>query len=446
MINDNFGNLEKIVTGTIQNAIKIKELKLPLLFQQMESEFARLGFRESSKGGVKNILLVRLDNVGDFLLTIPAIREIRMNYPSAFITLVVREKVYSVAELCPYVNEVLIFEEKLYTNNLMQMFLNVTAFAKKFLWRRRYDIGFSFRYWEDVWHLISLIMLYLGGVVQRVGYVNKAIQIYRGKTLTKENDWSYDLLTHPVINPKEIVHDCARSLYIPKSFGLTIRNTNMEFWYDKTDLNTARRLLGNFGEGRIKIAAGISSNEDVRKYPLEKYLSAFKKIVKRDAALVIFGGPAELEAAEFLKKNLPKDTVKNFIEYKAGWRVDAAAMSLTDIYIGNFTGACDVAAALKKPVIALSRVAKDREKIFGNEPSEATIYYPWQTNAMVLQPEHQLEDCKTTPYHAGCHKKTAHCITQIKPNEIVDAFDKMKGLINKDVKFFDGDFEKFLSR
>ena len=443
---ENFDNLEKLVVDTIQNAVKTKELKLQVLFQKMESEFTRFGFRESSKDGVKNILLVRLDNVGDFILTIPAIREVRMNYPSAFITLVVREKVYPVAELCPYVNEVLIFEEKLYTNNLMQIFINVTAFAKKFFWRRRYDLGFSFRYWEDVWHLTSLIMLYIGGAVQRAGYVNSAIQIYRGKILTKETDWSFDLLTHPVINPKEIVHDCARSLYIPKSFGLTIRNTNTEFWYGKTDLYIARQFLGNFGDGRIKIAAGIGSNEEVRKYPLEKYLSAFKKIVKKGAALVIFGGPSELDNAQFLEKNLPEGTVKNFIKYKAGWRVDAAAMSLTDMYIGNMTGACDVAAALKKPVIVLSRVAKDREEIFNNEPSETSIYYPWQTKAIVIQPEHQSEDCVTMPYHGGCHKKTAHCITQIKPTEIVAAFDKMKSSINTDVKFFDGDFEKFLTR
>ena len=73
-------------------------------FRIMEEEFVRQGYREDKPSGVENILIFRLDYMGDFILSTPAIRE---NYPSAFITLVVNKAVYPMAEICPYVNEVI---------------------------------------------------------------------------------------------------------------------------------------------------------------------------------------------------------------------------------------------------------------------------------------------------------------------------------------------------
>ena len=73
-------------------------------------EFGRLGYRDFA--GVKNILIVRLDVIGDMILTSGFIREVRANFPQAKITLVVSPLVYPIVELCPYVDEILIFYNK----------------------------------------------------------------------------------------------------------------------------------------------------------------------------------------------------------------------------------------------------------------------------------------------------------------------------------------------
>ncbi len=433
------GNLEKIVIEFLKNSVATNTINLGDFLKEMKEEFTRLGYREPVRTGAENILIVRLDNVGDFILTIPAIREIRMNYPSAFITLVVREKVYSVAELCPYVNEVLTFDEELISTNILEIVINVTDFAKKFLWRRSYDLAFNFRYWDDAWRLNTLFIMYFSGAPQRISYIGGTIDVPQKLNLTNV------LLTDLFTIPKEINHDVARNLYLIKAFGLTVRNTNLEFWYNKTDLYRAKMLLANFGEGRIKVAVGIGASGAPRKYPIKKYLVAFKEIIAKGASLVIFGGPAELADAKFLEDNLPKEFVKNFVALKAGWRIDIAAISLTDMYIGNDTGTLTLSYMLKKPVIYLSRVAKDLETFF-SKATEVQIYYPYQTNSIVIQPEHQLEECRETPYFYGCKMGTSHCIAQIEPVEIVDAYVKMVGFIRKDIKFFDGDCEKFLDK
>ena len=58
----------------------------------METAFQNSGFREVQKSGVKNILVMRLDAIGDFVLSSGFIRELRLNYPFARITLVVMQQ------------------------------------------------------------------------------------------------------------------------------------------------------------------------------------------------------------------------------------------------------------------------------------------------------------------------------------------------------------------
>ena len=67
--------------------------------------FERMIARESKIGQpIKQILVVRLDEIGDMVLTTPFFRELRRNYPEAEITLVVKPAIYNLMELCPYID------------------------------------------------------------------------------------------------------------------------------------------------------------------------------------------------------------------------------------------------------------------------------------------------------------------------------------------------------
>ena len=300
----------------------------------------------------------------------------------------------------------------------------ISDFANEYLWDRKFNLGFDFRYFTP-FRMHNLFTVYLSGAKERIGYIFEPERLYTNNILPPQQNYGNLMLTHPVLNPPEIIHDCARNLYILQSFGLRIRRTDLEVWYGISDLQRAKKLIGNFGEGRIKISVGIGASTPMRKYPREKYLQAFKEIIAKGASIIILGGPAESEDARFIESNLPNEYVRNFVEVKSGWRVDAAIMSQTDLYIGNDTGASNLAAAVHLPVIMLSREAKDREPILTGLLSEYTMYYPWQTNAIVLRPEHVLGDCANIFAMGGCNAGTSHCIAQIEPHEIVNAYEKM---------------------
>lgn len=419
---DEFFPLKKIIFDTVQNGADKNILDIGDFVKNMEFEFEKLGYREKNFSSVKNILLIRLDAVGDFILTSPAIRAVRENFPAANITLIVSQKIFPLAELCPYVNEILFFNQNR-DDSILKNFVDAAIFSEKYLWKKRFDVCICM---GIVNNAVRNFLTYLSGANERVAYhFDELGKIMNNRCIDMEYKYSS--------------HDCFINLYLLKAYGLKIKNTDLEVWFDKTDIFNAKNILKNFGENRIKIAVGIGATDIERKYPVEKYLIAFKEIISKGASIIIFGGKNEIDDAKFLEKNLPQEYVKNFVKINAGWRVDVAAIFLSDIYIGNFTGTCDIASALKKPVIALTRIAKD-VKNFYRGFNESELYYPFKTDSILLRPARQLDECRKNKNMHVCTAGKSHCIAQIDPSEIVDAFNKMCKFKNE-IKNFGSDFE-----
>lgn len=428
-LNEKYAALAGALEKNVKHIIETKNLD----FRIMEEEFVRQGYREDKPSGVENILIFRLDYMGDFILSTPAIREIRANYPSAFITLVVNKAVYPMAELCPYVNEVIPMEvnytELTLRRDTIGMLMKAVEFSAQHLWKRNYTLCICLRHQIN---LLDLFLNYLSGAKERVGNIMSITFPYTNDPEDRKQDMAYYFLTRPIVHPKEVMHVCAKNLYLLKAMGLQVRQTNAELWYDADDLYTAKKLLEGFAPNRIKVVVGLGANVPARRYPIEKYLTAFKRIInKSNGSIVIVGGPAEVEDAQFLEDNLPKEFVKNLADKKLGWRVDSAIISQSDMYIGNDTGTVHIAAAAKIPTIKVSREAEDRinDPAFKGIFSEYIHFHPWQTNSITLQPKYPLGDCKNKFTAGGCGEWKPHCITQIEPREIVEAYETFAKLI-----------------
>ena len=112
---------------------------------------------------------------------------------------------------------------------------------------------------------------------------------------------------------------------------------------------------------------------------------------------------------------------------KTTLRETEAIVSLTDYYLGNDTGVMHMAAACQIPCLVLYREAADKENISPGCLSEFARFSPWQTNSVILRPDHQLDDCAAKePIYGWCHSHEPHCITQITPQEIIDAFEALE--------------------
>lgn len=60
---------------------------------------------------IKKILIIRIDRIGDFVLSLPTIKALKENFKDANITIVVSEYLKDLAESCKYINSVLVYNK-----------------------------------------------------------------------------------------------------------------------------------------------------------------------------------------------------------------------------------------------------------------------------------------------------------------------------------------------
>ncbi len=132
-----------------------------------EEEFRRRGWRDTNPAGVENILIVRLDLIGDTIMTSGFIREVRANFPKARITLICSPTTLPIVELCPYVNEVLTLDKKSLFGSFVETFEKIAVFCRDNLWQKKFSVAFSPRWFSDT--IIELLTVWLSGARERIG-------------------------------------------------------------------------------------------------------------------------------------------------------------------------------------------------------------------------------------------------------------------------------------
>lgn len=396
------------------------------LMFETEAAFERAGYREKISAGVENILIVRLDAIGDMILMSGFIREVRANFPKARITLMVSPLTFPLVELCPYVNEVLIFDVKKVGGKFPNVLEKLIPFCRENLWQKRFSYAFSPQ-WGS-WNLPMLLLCWLSGAKERIGYGTNPYGSYGFEVSAEETAIDNFLLTKNITPPPGVIADVEKYFYILETAGLKVNSNHVELFYGAEDFCRARELLKNIPPTCKKVILGIGAGGNSRKYPVEKYLIALRELAKKNLVFVIVGGKTELDDANFIEENLPQGKVLNLVG-KTTLRETEAVINQTDFYIGNDTGVMHMAAACKIPCLVLYRDAQDKEDYLPGAFSEFGRYPPWQTNSIILRPDHQLEDCAEKGIIYGwCHSKEPHCITQIKPQEIIDGFEVLETL------------------
>ena len=119
----------------------------------------KLKYRQ--RGGGNVLIICEMSGLGDFILHSAAIREIRRLYPGAHITLVVNERVSTLAEFCSYVDELLIVR-RIYVSNFLNDFWYNISFVDNLL-KRRFDICYAFTILNS-----TPLLMYMSGARTRV--------------------------------------------------------------------------------------------------------------------------------------------------------------------------------------------------------------------------------------------------------------------------------------
>ena len=389
------------------------------MYEILESDFRKEGYRQSADS-TKQLLLICLNAIGDTVISSAFLRELRRNYPSSHITMVVTPLVYPLLETCPYINR-LVKLSYTYPEPFSDYFFRFGDFAVRELLPYHFDMSICTQ-WSDDKRPMNLLA-YLSGARERIGISDRSLLAYFGsnKDIHLIDQWE-SLLTNPIITPIECLHEADRLLYIVEALGNEVKEKKLELWLTATDLHRAAVLTADM---QAYIILGVGAGSVNRKYPLTKWLQAMTQIYEKyRMPFVICGGNSEAADGAYIQQRMPQGSVLN-LAGKTTLRETAALIKRAYCYLGNVTGAMHMATALDTPLITLYREAKKRAEAPAGLFSESTRFAPWQAKAVVLQPEIAKDDCLHTVVYGGCKENYAHCIAQITPQEIVAAFDYM---------------------
>ena len=414
-------NLSQTLGSLLEKLVREHRLARQAMIDEMERVFQAEGYR-MHQSGPQRILILRLDEIGDNVLTSAFLRELRRHAPQAEIDLVVKSGVFPLMELCPYVDRVLPAtgfpkEDVPQSNDVLRW---TQDYCASMLWPVHYDLCFLPRWDVDI--QFGTMLAFLSGARERIGFTE---HLYPWKEQQQKGSDAF--LTRRIMTPPSVVHEVEKSLYMLHAVGVEAESNHIELWLEQADHDVARHVLAQAGDGP-KIAVCVATREPWKDYPPDLLAKALRSLLNTGATFFLLGGKGERDAAKAVMHRLPSGRAVN-LAGKTSLREAAALISQADLYMGGDTGLTHVAAAAHRPIVEWSTYPAD---IPVSMLSFYARFYPWQTRAAILRPAHAVGACKNLiagPWElSGCHAHdTSHCIRTIPTEAIVQVARQLLG-------------------
>lgn len=367
--NHGYSNVLSILDDDLK---KIKQKMDTLSLETIQAYRIETSFTENVNK--ENILIVRMDGIGDMVLMTPFLRELRCNHPSANITMLTSPVAFELFEFCPYIDELLMYDWKRIQGFPLQRKLeDIQQFARDNFQNHGYSIAIVPR-WSTDWYGASFLA-FLSGATRSIAYSEK---VEPEKALYNKN---YDLLFTDLLDNRNLRHEVERSLDILLWLHDNVCDTRLELWETKLERCRIEGFLEtNEKNGERLVAIGISASTDKKKWDTYNYLRLIQSMRGRELRFVIIGGAEDKELAGELFANID---VINLVG-ELSLREIVALMRKVVLYIGNDTGIMHIAAACGVKIV----------EIRGDDNVENSTerFHPWGVEYKILQPKMEGED------------------------------------------------------
>ena len=352
----------------------------------------------------RNILAVRLDNLGDVLVTTPAIHAIKTSLPDSKITLFTSPVGAQVGRLNPDIDNVLVYSAPWMDpwHTLPQDSQREQAMIAE-VKKRQFDGAIIFTSYHES-ALPAAYLCYLADIPLR---------------LAASIDGPGSLLTTRHKHPEHMMHEVERGLDLVGAIGMQTDERDLVLHVPEAAHVEIQRLLDTYhvqhSTPLIVIHPGCSM--PARTYPWEMYAEVIHKLIAElDATIVLTGTEDERELVECIMHKLRdwKDDAKAIpLAGKLSFPALCALIEAADVTITNNTGPMHISAAVQTPVVALFALT--------NPPEQ---WGPWHVPHRLLNHDVSCRICysRVCPYH---HE----CLTLVSPAQVFHAVvDLLEGL------------------
>jgi len=342
--------------------------------------------------GAERVLCVRLDALGDVLMTTPALRALKEALPGRRITLLTSPAGAESAALIPSVDEVIIYAAPW----MKATSPRADSRADHALIRRLHDARFDAAAIFTVYSqnpLPAAMLCTLAEVPLRLAHC-------------RENP--YQLLTHWVPEPEPehlLRHEVRRQLDLVRSVGCQISDERMVLEVPSVArmrvLGQLQRLGVDPRSAWVVIHPGATAPS--RRYPPEQFaLAARRLVLDVDMQVIFTGSSAERTEVEQIQTAMGVHSFSLAGELDLGEL--AALLAMAPLLIANNTGPVHIAAAVGTPVVDLYALTNPQ-------------HTPWGVPNRVLNHDVPCKYC----YKSVCPEGHHHCLALVPPEAVVEA-------------------------
>lgn len=334
------------------------------------------------KQNINKILVIRIDQIGDLILSTPAIRAIRRIFPDATIDVLVQEYTKDILINNPNVNRILCY--------------------KKDGIKEKYDLAISLQ----------------------PGFIPNLLTFKsRAKIRLGISGWGGGFfLTHKISDNRLKVprHEALFSLDVVRMIKQDVFETDLEISITNSGEEFAEEFLvkNNIDKFTPLVVIHPGAREKYKRWRKDGFAMLADKLISEKKVKVILIGDKQ-------EKDLLSE-ISSLMQQKAILINGAALSEIISIirrswvFVGNSSGPMHIAAALGVPVVA----------IFGNiHPLDS--YISWRPLCKDYIVVHKDLNCR------GCHPSDCrkyHCLDKISPQEVYEAVCL---LLDKKIKSYD---------
>jgi lipopolysaccharide heptosyltransferase II len=337
---------------------------------------------------VRNLLCVRLDNLGDVLMTTPAFRALKHSLPGCRLTLLASRAGVPAAPYIPEIDETIEFHAP-WMKGTEHADADRDLAMIHALRTRRFDAAIIFTAYSQSPHPAALLCQ-LARIPLRLAHC-------RENPYHLLSDWINDPEPHRTVR-----HEVQRQLDLVAAIGCTTNDERLSFTVPHADAAWARARLRAIGIDlqRPWLLLHPGASAPSRRYPPALWTRAANLLAAGLHCPLVFSGDAsEVQLVESIRDGLAHPS------YSLAGKLDlgkfAAVLAQAPLLLSNNSGPVHLAAALGTPVVDLYALTNPQ-------------HTPWRVPSRVLYHEVPCAPC----YKSICPQGHHDCLEKVTPETV----------------------------
>ncbi len=346
---------------------------------------------------VRKILVVRLDAIGDFLMTTPALRSLQKRFPSARMDILVQPGVAAVAKTFPGIHDLHTLRCQFLIPGGRRLPGILEWIAKLIeLRRRRYDLVVDF---SGLFH--SAAASWATGARIRIGFRHPIPTGFF--TLNGFGGWH----SH-VVEANESIHIADQMLLLPLALGGAPDSGGWEPSHESDSAaETVLKLSGITPDDGPLVFLHPGGKWPPKRWSAKNFAAVIDILQEKNIRVAVIGGPGDDSLVDEIRTNCR--TAPIFLWPPEPLETIRGVLKRSDVFLGNDSGPMHMAAAAGTPVVAL----------FG--PTDPKRSAPRGSEFI---PFYAALDCSPCPLYFSknlCHRGHNYCMDNFDPAEVAAA-------------------------